>query len=80
MKISLMSSTLGFVPSRPRSQRDFEILLHLPQYKLSSPISQLWHIVGSCNYSCGLSIATKEYSSACVCVCVCLSVCVSVCL
>ena len=34
------------------------------------------------NYSCGLSTATIEYSSACVCVCVsvCLSVCVSVCL
>ena len=26
-----------------------EIFLHLPQYKLSSPISQLWHMLGSCN-------------------------------
>ena len=30
--------------------------------------------------SCGLSTATIEYSSACVCVCVCLCVCLSVCL
>ena len=29
-------------------QCDFEIFLHLPQYKLSSPISQLWHMLGSC--------------------------------
>ena len=29
-------------------------------------------------YSCGLSTATIEYSSACACLCVCLSVCVSV--
>ena len=32
----------------------------------------------SCNYTCGLSTVTIEYSSACVCVCV--SVCLSVCL
>ena len=32
-----------------RSRRDFEIFLHLPQYKLSSPISQLWHMSGSCD-------------------------------
>ena len=32
------------------------------------------------NYSCGLSTATIEYSSACVCVSVCVSVCLSVCL
>ena len=29
--------------------KDFEIFLHLPQYKLSSPISQLWHMLGSCD-------------------------------
>ena len=23
--------------------------IHLPQYKLSSPISQLWHTLGSCD-------------------------------
>ena len=28
---------------------DIEIFLHLPQYKLSSPISQLWHMLGSCD-------------------------------
>ena len=32
---------LDIVRSRSRSQCDFEIFLHLPQYKLSSPISQL---------------------------------------
>ena len=26
-----------------------EFILHLPQYKLLSPISQLWHLIGSCN-------------------------------
>ena len=29
-----MSSTLGTVRSRSRSRLDFEIFLHLPQYKL----------------------------------------------
>ena len=41
MKIARTSSTLGIVRSRSRSRRDFEIFLHLPQYKLSRPISQL---------------------------------------
>ena len=27
-----------------------EIFLHLPQYKLSSPLSRLWHMLGSCDY------------------------------
>ena len=49
MKIAWTSSTLGIVQSRSRSQRDFESFLHLPQYKLSSPISQLWHTLGSCD-------------------------------
>ena len=49
MKIVNKISTLGVVPSRSRSQRDFEIFLHLPEYKLSSPISQLWHMLGSCD-------------------------------
>ena len=49
-EIAQTSSTLGIVPSRSRSQRDFEIFLHLPQYKLSSPfICQLWYMLGSCN-------------------------------
>ena len=26
-----------------------KFFLHLPQYKLSSPISQLWHTLGSCD-------------------------------
>ena len=29
--------------------------LHLPQYKLSSPISQLWHMLGSCDQVCLLN-------------------------
>ena len=40
---------IGHCPSKSRSQRDFEIFLHLPQYKLSRPISQLWHMLGSCD-------------------------------
>ena len=43
MKISRMSSTLGIVRSRSRSQHDFEIFLLLPPYKLSGPITQLWY-------------------------------------
>ena len=27
----------------------FQFFLHLPQYKLSSPISQLWNKLGSCD-------------------------------
>ena len=52
MKISRKSSTLGIVRSRSMSPHDFEIFLHLPQYKLSSLISQLWHKVGSSNLVC----------------------------
>ena len=26
-----------------------KIFLHLPQYKLPGPISQLWHMLGSCD-------------------------------
>ena len=39
------SSTVGIVRSRSR----IEMFLHLPQYKLSRPISQLWHMLGSCD-------------------------------
>ena len=49
MNIARRSSTLGIVRSRSKSQRDFEIFLHLPQYKLSSPLSQLWHKLESCD-------------------------------
>ena len=35
---------IGIVRSRSRSRRDFEIFLHLPPYKLSSPLYQLWHM------------------------------------
>ena len=38
MKIALTSPTLRVVRSKSRSQCDFEIFLHLPQYKLSSSI------------------------------------------
>ena len=43
------SDEFDVVQSRPRSWRDFEIFLRLPQYKLSSPISQLWHMLGRCD-------------------------------
>ena len=39
----------GDVLSRTISWRDFEFFLHLPQYNLSIPISQLWHRLGSCD-------------------------------
>ena len=54
MEIARMSLALGIVRSRSRSLRDFEIFLHLPQYKLSSLISQLWHMLGSCDSVCML--------------------------
>ena len=40
---------IGHCPIKVKviAKRDFEIFLHLPQYKLSSPISQLWHMLGS---------------------------------
>ena len=51
MKIARL--TLGIVRSRSRSHHDFEIFLYLPQYKLSSPVSQLCHLLGSCDkYVC----------------------------
>ena len=38
---------IGLCPSKEQvGWRDFEIFLHLPQYKLSSPISKLWHKIG----------------------------------
>ena len=43
MKISQKSSILGIAGPRSRSWRDFEIFLHLPQYELSGPITQLWY-------------------------------------
>ena len=53
-EIAWMSSTMGIV--RSRSRRDFEIFLDLPQHKVSSPISQLWHMLGSCDCVCLLII------------------------
>ena len=41
MKIARTSSTLGIVQSRSRSRRDFEIFLHLPQYKLINAVGAL---------------------------------------
>ena len=35
---------------------DLEIFVYLPQYKLSSPISQLWYMLGNCDYVCQLII------------------------
>ena len=40
MHISLMCSTWGIVRSSSKSKDDFEITFHLPQCKLSSPISE----------------------------------------
>ena len=40
---------IGHCPIKARPRRDFEIFHHLPQYKLSRPISQLWHMLGSCD-------------------------------
>ena len=42
MKIALTISTLGIA-------NQGQISLPLPQYKLSSPISQLWNMLGSCD-------------------------------
>ena len=46
---SLDKFHIGIVRSRSRSPHDFEIFRHLPQYKLSTPISQLLHILGKCD-------------------------------
>ena len=52
MKIARTSSTLSIIRSRSRSRRDFEIFLHLPEYKLSRPIAsahvrKLWSVQDS---------------------------------
>ena len=47
MKIYRTNLILGIVGPRSRSLRDFEIFLHLRQYKLSGPITQLWYKLGS---------------------------------
>ena len=39
MKISQTSSIMGIVRPRSSSMWDFEIIFHLPQYKLSGPIT-----------------------------------------
>ena len=43
MKITGTSSIIGIVGPRSRSLWDFEVFLHLPQYKLSLPMAQLWY-------------------------------------
>ena len=40
---------IGHCPIKVKVTAYFEIFLHLPQYKLSRPISQLWHKLGSCD-------------------------------
>ena len=60
-----MSSTLGIVRSRSRSWRDFENFLHLPQYKMSSHISQLWHKLGTDDYPLVLG-CDEHVSSSCL--------------
>ena len=49
MSCSLDEFDTGHCPIKDNAQRDFEIFLHLPKYKLSSPISQLWHMLGKCD-------------------------------
>ena len=47
------------------SQRDdFENFLHLPQYKLSSPISQLWHMQKVVSLSVNHIIILYKYGHA----------------
>ena len=38
---------IGHCPIKVKvhTRRDLEIFLHLPQYKLSSPLYQLWHML-----------------------------------
>ena len=61
MKSPRMSLTLGFVESRSRSRFNFEFFSHLPQYKLSSAISQLWNKIGSCDkYVCSSDINVQH--------------------
>ena len=52
MKIARTSLTLGIALSDQGQVHGMtlEIFLHLPQYKLSGPISQLWNMLGSCDY------------------------------
>ena len=54
MKIPRMISTLGIVSSMSSSRLDFEIVSHLPQYKLSSEIVS--QIVICLNLNCKLFI------------------------
>ena len=49
MKITLTSLILGIVGPRSRSRHDFEIFLHLLQYKLSGPITQLCYSSAGAN-------------------------------
>ena len=48
MEIAWTSSTLGFVQSRSRSRRDFEIFLHSPQYKHNTNSQVLYISFGTC--------------------------------
>ena len=48
-EISSTSSIMGIVGSRSISRWDFALLfLHLAQYKLSGPITQLWYKLEAC--------------------------------
>ena len=47
MKIARTSSILSFIGSRSRSLQAFKNFPHLPQYKLSGPIVQLWYKLGT---------------------------------
>ena len=44
--------SLEILGGKVKVMSDFEICLHLSQYKLLNPISQLWHWAGSCKQIC----------------------------
>ena len=44
-----MSSTLGLSDQGQGHSVTLNFFLHLPQYKVLSPISQLWYMLGSCD-------------------------------
>ena len=47
MKIAGMNRHWALSDQGQGHRVTLEIFLHLPQYKLSSPISQVWHRLGS---------------------------------
>ena len=46
--LNIIAHTILALSDQIQGHGDFEMFLHLPQYKLLSPISQLWHMIESC--------------------------------